>query len=514
MTIVAGVDFGTMSVRVSLIDDARGRLATGISEYPIVRSTADPHFAMQRPDDQFRALQRAFAAALAEGSIPGYLIQALAVDTTGSTVIPLDERLNPLGDYYLWCDHRAWREAAEITAKARACDLPALKACGGTYSSEWGFAKVLHWLRTHEEQRGQFYTAAENCDVVVAALCGIHFADELPRSVCAMGHKWMWNRALGGLPPEEFLTSVDPLLAGLRERLQGPYLTAGTVAGTLCGEWAEKLGLAPGIPISAGALDAHWDAVGAGCRPDDVVNVIGTSTCIMALGDRATPIPGVSGVVEGSIYPNKVGIEAGLSAVGDLFEAIACRAGSSVAALAAKVHYYRAGQTGLVRLAWDNGDRSVLINPHLTGVTLGWRLNHTAEDEFFAAVEGTAFHTRIILDRLQEYGVRIERVIHAGGIPQRSETLNRVYAGVLGKPILIPSSNATGLGSAIFAFLAAKTFRSVEEAQEALCLRYRVIEPDPADVRIYEDLLVRFRELYFTLGQSQWWSSNSQSTSI
>jgi L-ribulokinase len=316
-----------------------------------------------------------------------------------------------------------------------------------------------------------------------------------------MGHKWMWNRKLGGLPPQEFWEAVDPLLLGLRDRLQGRYLTSGTVAGELCGEWAGRLRLPSGIPVSAGALDAHWDAVGVGCRPGDVVNVIGTSTCIMALGGEARPIPGVSGVVEGSIYPDRVGIEAGLSAVGDLFEAIARRAGVKLAALSEKIQGYRAGQTGLLRFAWDNGDRSVLINPHLAGITFGWRLNHTAEDELFAAIEGTAFHTRIILERLADHDVRIDRVTHAGGIPQRNELLNQVYASVLGKPVLVPATDTTSLGSAIFAFLAAGTFKSIQEAQAALCPTYRVVEPAPNDVRSYEDIYGRFRELYFKLGR-------------
>ena len=501
MAIVAGVDFGTASVRVSIVDSERGGLGSGTVEYPVERNTDDPNFATQRPRDHEVALERAFFSALRTSRVPGRAVMALAVATTGSTVIPLDERLQPLDDYSLWCDHRAWREAVEITVKAREQRLAALDWSGGTYSSEWGFAKVLHWLRTHSEQRGRFHTAAEHCDLVTGVLCGVRDSDELARSVCAMGHKWMWNRQLGGLPSEDFLASVDPLLAGLRERLQGRYLTAGTVAGTLCGEWAHRLGLAAGIPVSAGALDAHWDAVGVGCRPGDVVNVIGTSTCIMALAETARPIPGVSGVVEGSIYPDMVGIEAGLSAVGDLFEAIARRAGSSVSALAGKLQGHSAGQTGLIRLVWDNGDRSVLVNAKLTGITFGWRLNHTAEDELFAAIEGTAFHTRIILERMREHGVGIDRVIHAGGIPHRNETLNHVYAGVLGKPILVPATDATSLGSAIFAFLAAGTFKSVEEAQEALSPRYRVIEPAPEDVRIYEDLFGKFRELYFTLGQ-------------
>jgi L-ribulokinase len=503
VTIVAGVDFGTASVRVSIIDSERGRLGFGAAPYPVLRSQGDANFATQRHADHCAALEAAFQAALAHADIEGRFVEALAVDTTGSTVVPVDEHFEPLGDYYLWCDHRAWREAAEITAKAREQGLAALEWCGGTYSSEWGFAKLLHWLRNNPAQRDRFHTALEHCDMMVATLCGMKNPAELPRSICAMGHKWMWNKTLGGLPSEAFLSSVDPLLSGMRQRLQGHYQTSGAIAGGLSDEWARRLGLQSGIPIPVGALDAHWDAVGAGCQLGDVVNVIGTSACIMALSEEARLIPGVSGIVPGSIHPDKLGIEAGLSAVGSLFDAIALRANASLADLTKGIKDHAAGQTGLLRFAWDDGDRSVLVDPTLRGITMGWRLNHTAADELFAAIEGTAFHTRIILDRLQEYGAPITRVIHGGGIPQRNDTLNRVYADVLNKPILVPDKDTTSLGSAIFAFLAAGTFKSVEEAQSVLSPGYRVVEPIAENVRIYEDDFAKFRELYFTLGRSQ-----------
>jgi L-ribulokinase len=503
MTIVAGIDFGTASVRVSIVDSERGRLSSGIAEYTVQRKRDDPDRATQRHAEHLAALEKAFNVALTSGTVDGADVRALAIATTGSTVIPVDERLQPLDDYYLWCDHRAWKEAAEITAKAREASLEALDWCGGTYSSEWGFAKLLHWLRHQPQQRERFYTAIEHCDLIAGTLCGIQEPEQLPRSICAMGHKWMWNLELGGLPSEAFLSSVDALLTGVRARLGGRYGTSNMIAGGLCEEWAKRLGLKAGIPIPIGALDAHWDAIGAGCRMGDVVNVIGTSTCIMALADTPRLIPGVSGVVQGSIHPGKVGIEAGLAAVGDLFDAIARRASTSVAALAAEIQNFRAGQTGLTRIAWDNGDRCVLTDARLRGITLGWRLDHTAADELFAAIEGTALHTRIILERLEEYGVPIGRVIHAGGIPQRNSMLNRIYASVIGKPILVPAADTTSLGSAIFAFLSAGAFQSVEEAQDALSPGYDVIEPVSADRDVYQDLYGRFRELYFRLGSGE-----------
>src|SRR5215475_9357572 len=297
MTIVAGIDFGTASVRVSILDSERGRLGFGTASYPVARRRDDADFATQRHADHCQALEAAFAAALADAKVKGTDIAALAIDTTGSTVVPLDEKLRPLGDYYLWCDHRAWREAGEITAKGRERKLAALDWSGGVYSSEWGFAKLLHWLRANPDLRGRFYTAAEHCDLMAATLCGITDPADMPRSVCAMGHKWMWNDALGGLPSDAFLSSVDPLLAGSHARLNGRYGTSDVIAGELSAEWARRLGLKAGIPIPIGALDAHWDAVGAGCQLGDVANVIGTSTCIMALSKESRLIPGVSGIV-------------------------------------------------------------------------------------------------------------------------------------------------------------------------------------------------------------------------
>ena len=501
MAIVAGVDFGTLSVRVSIVDHRKGRLGSATAEYPLFRKREDPDYATQRHSDHMSALVAAPKKALKNAGVPGSRVEAIALDTTGSTVIPVGAGLEPLDDYYLWCDHRAKDEAAQITAAAHRAKLPAIDWYGGVYSSEWGFAKLLHWLRHNPGKRKRMVTALEHCDMVAAVLCGIEEPSRVPRSVCAMGHKWMWNDSLGGLPPERFLVKVDPLLKGVRQRLAGRYETSDRLAGRLCDEWASRLGLKAGIPVPVGAFDAHWDAIGAGVREGDVVNVVGTSTCTMAIARKVDLIPGVCGVVKGSIHPDRFGIEAGLSATGDIFEAVARRAGASVAALSGELESYRAGQTGLLRLTWDNGDRTVLVNPELGGATLGWNLTHSAQDELFAAIEGTAFHTRVILDRMAAHGVPIRRVINGGGIPQKNEVLNRVYANVFNKPVLVPKQEVTSLGSAIFAFLAAGTFNSVEEAQEALCPSYRVVTPDSRRHKTYEKLYALYSKLYFALGQ-------------
>src|SRR5580693_7783697 len=497
MAIVAGVDFGTLSVRVSLVDSERGLIDSASAEYPLHRKREDPEYATQSHDDHMRALAAATREALKKTGIAGDQVQAIALDTTGSSVIPVGKDLRPLGEYYLWCDHRAKGEAAEITEAAHREGLEAIQWCGGIYSSEWGFSKLLHWLRHNPSKRAEFASAFEHCDMVAATLCGIGDPKRVKRSVCAMGHKWLWNAALGGLPSEAFLTKVDPLLSGVREKLDGEYRTSDCIAGTLSPYWAGELGLKPGIPIPVGAFDAHWDAIGAGCRTDDMVNVIGTSTCMIGITPAVNLVPGVCGVVQGSVHPLRTGIEAGLSAVGDIFNAISSRAATDVNTLSTGLEKYRAGQTGLLRMTWDNGDRTVLVNPNLRGVTLGWNLQSTAQDELFAAIEGTALHTRVILSRMEEHGVNIRRIINAGGIPQKNDVLNQVYANVLGRPVLVPSKSVTSLGSAIFAFLAAGTFQTIEEAQDKICPPHRVFEPQKSEQAAYDELFELFSRLYF-----------------
>jgi L-ribulokinase len=500
MTIVAGVDFGTLSVRVTLVDSVNGPIGTASASYPLHRRHDDPNFATQSHADQMAALAAATRDVLKTTGVDGAAVTAIALDTTGSSVIPVGEGLEPLDDYYLWCDHRAFAEAQEITQKAHELDFEGIQWCGGVYSHEWGFSKLLHWLRHNPQNRSRFVTALEHCDMVAATLCGITKVSDLKRSVCAMGHKWMWNPKWGGLPPEDFLVAVDPLFAGVRAKIGGQFLTSDHLAGHLSPKWAQALGLQAGIPIPVGAFDAHWDAIGSNIREGDAVNVVGTSTCIIAIARDPQLVPGVCGVVPGSVHPAYTGIEAGLSAVGDIFDAIAKRAGTTVGALSEGLEAYKAGQTGLLRLSWDNGDRTVLVNPELGGVTLGWNLIHTAQDELFAAIEGTAFHTRIILERMAEHGVRIDRVVNAGGIPQKSEVLNQVYANVLNKPVLVPAGIPTSLGSGIFALLAAGVYKTVEEAQAAVCLPLRTVEPNPRAAAVYEQIYKHYRNVYFALG--------------
>jgi L-ribulokinase len=375
-----------------------------------------------------------------------------------------------------------------------------LSGAAASTPHEWGFAKLLHWLRHNPDKRARFVTALEHCDMVAATLSGITTVSDLKRSVCAMGHKWMWNPNGTGCRRRSFWspsTRSSPASAPSSAANTSPATTWPAIF-RLNGPrpWA----CAPASPFPSAHSTPTGTPSAPTCREGDVVNVVGTSTCIIAMAREAQLVPGVCGVVPGSVHPAYTGIEAGLSAVGDIFDGIARRAGTTVAALSEGLDAYKAGQTGLLRLSWDNGDRTVLVNPELGGVTLGWNLVHTAQDELFAAIEGTAFHTRIILERMAEHGVRIDRVINAGGIPQKSEVLNQVYANVLNKPVLVPAGIPTSLGSGIFALLAAGAYKTIEEAQAAVCLPLRTVEPDPKAAAVYEQLYRLYRDVYFALG--------------
>jgi len=505
MTYVAGADFGTLSVRVTIMETESGKAVASVAEsYPLHRDPADPLIARQSHADHMEALTRAMRGAIAEAGIDGHAIAAFAADTTGSSVVVVDDQLEPLCDYYLWADHSAHHEADEITSLARAEGLEALDWCGGTYSHEWGYAKLLHFLRHNPDKRDRVGTALEHCDMLAATLSGVRDPAQVRRSVCAMGHKWMWSPKWGGYPPQAFLNRVDPLFDGINAKLDSPVGAAPEVAGHLCPEWAERLGLKPGIPIPFGAFDAHWDALGSGGRSGDVVNVVGTSTCFIAIAPAGIhPVPGICGAVPGSVTPDTTGIEAGQSATGDLFEAIARRAGSDVATLMQGLDSYRPGQTGLLRLTWDNGDRTVLVRPDLGGMTLGWDLGHSAADELHAAIEGMAMHTRIIHERIAETGMTIAHVINGGGIPQKNDVLNQIYADVLGTPVLVPESSPTGVGSCIMASVAAGIFGDIASAQERLAPPSRRFDPEPARQAVYEDLYALFRSVYMGFGAGE-----------
>ncbi len=506
MPIVAGADFGTQSVRVAIVDSARGPLGVGVAEYPVIRKRDDPDFATQSHASHMTALVAATRAAVRSAGVDGRDVRAIALDTTGSTVIPVDEHLEPLDDYYLWCDHRAKDEAALITDVAQRTKLPAIEYCGGVYSSEWGFAKLLHWLRHNPDKRARFATALEHCDMVAATLSGVTDARRVARSICAMGHKWLWNDSLGGFPPEEFFLAVDPLLAGIREKLgaRDRYRTSDRIGRT------SRRGVGGAARRSRQAFrfpSARSTPTGMRSAPASPKATSSMSSARVRASSPSRRTPRAFLVCAASwTVPYARGTSASKQ---DFRRAVrssrrlprAHRRRSTICR--ARSRRYRAGQTGLLRLTWDTGDRTVLVNPNLGGVTLGWNVSHDARDDLFAAIEGTAFHTRIVLERMAEHGVPIRRVINAGGVSQKNDVLNQVYANVLGKPVLVPERPVTVWARRFSRSWPPAHFETIDDAQRQLCPPHRIVEPDARSRQVYDRLYSVFKMLYFSLGNPE-----------
>jgi len=529
-----GVDFGTNSVRAVVVDLADGRtVGTSVFDYPsgeqgVLVDPRDPHLARQNPADYIHGLDASIAPALAEAERePGFSrarVIGIGVDTTGSTPLPVDADNQPLalhphlqGDLaahaWLWKDHTAAAEAAAITEAARQHAPEYLAVIGGTYSSEWFWSKIWRCLKVAP---GVFDAAAswvELADFVPALLAGVRDPRAIRRCVCAAGHKAMYSDAWGGLPSRAFLARLDPRLAELRDRLYDRAYPPDRAAGTLSAHWAETLGLAEGIAIAMGGFDAHYGAVGAGITAGTLVKIIGTSTCDCAIAPvtPAVPdVPGICGIVNGSIMPGHFGIEAGQSAVGDILKwwvERVCRGDDALhATLSAEAAASRPGASGLVALDWNNGNRTILVDPRLTGLIVGQTLHTTRAEIYRALIEATAFGARAIIERMIERGVPIERVVCCGGIAEKNDLFMQIYADVLDRPMLIAGSPQTpALGAAISAAVAAGAagggYASFEDAQAKMtALKTKRFAPDPRARAVYDELYGLYRELHDTFG--------------
>ncbi|MEM6550556.1 MAG: ribulokinase [Planctomycetota bacterium] len=529
-----GVDFGSNSARALVVDCADGReVASHVVAYPsgdagILLDPSQPDLARQHPGDYVVGFEQsvlgAINAAQADSAFSADRVVGLGVDTTGSTPMPVDAEGVPLGmtprfkgvlaaQAWLWKDHTAHAEAAEITALAESRGEPYLSKCGGVYSSEWFWAKVLKCLRVAPEVFAAAHSWVELADWVPAYACGRTHPDQLVRGICAAGHKAMFHPAWGGLPSEDFLAALDPKLAELRGRLYETAVPSSEPAGRLTEAVAERCGLPNGIQVAAGAFDAHHGAVGAGVAPGTLVKIMGTSTCDITTWpiDESQPlgdIPGLCGVVPGSVVADAYGLEAGQSAVGDLFGWVARQfgpAGSSDevhAALTEGAQRLAPGASGLLMLDWNNGNRTVLVNPRLSGLLVGQSLHTTAAEAYRAAVEATAFGALTIVNRFEAYGVTIDRVVNCGGIAEKSPFVMQVYADVLNRPMLVSRSAETcALGAAIFGSVVGGVHVSVAEAQAAMTgQKNRVYEPDPAAVAVYAELFELYRTLHDAFG--------------
>ncbi|MCX6564742.1 MAG: ribulokinase [Candidatus Aminicenantes bacterium] len=536
-----GLDFGTNSVRALLVDIRNGReLATAIHAYAsgregILLDPKNPSLARQDPADYLKGIEVAVRQTLAKAKKadkvfdPSQVI-GIGVDTTGSTPIPVDRDGTPLAFHkefkknlnamaWLWKDHTGFAEAAEITALAAREHPEYLAKCGGTYSSEWFFSKILHCLRVDPKVFDAAASWVECCDYIPAVLVGETRPEPILRGRCAAGHKAMFNAHWGGLPAKDFLAKLDPKLGGLRDRLYDKTFTSDAPAGKLAPAWAKKLGLAAGIPVAVGAFDAHLGAVGSGVFPGKFVKIVGTSTCDICVWPSDRPladVPGLCGIVDGSVLPGYFGLEAGQSAVGDIFNWFVkyVQPGGPVqdshASLTRQAAKLKPGQSGLLALDWNNGNRTILVDQRLTGLLLGQTLHTRPEEIYRALIEATAFGALTIIRRFEEYGIRIDEVINCGGIAEKNPLVMQIYADVIGKEMKIARSAQTcALGSAIAGAVAAGReaggYGTFPEAQAAMCgVKPRTFKPDPGNHKVYLELYKLYRQLHDAFGTKDW----------
>jgi len=536
-----GLDFGTSSVRALLVDVVNGdEIATSIFEYAtgqegIILDPADPHLARQHLQDYLKGLEVSVREVITEAkkakrNFESSQIIGIGIDTTGSTPLPVDRdgiplcfkdefKDNPNAYAWLWKDHTSTEESAMITELAAREHPEYLAKCGGTYSSEWFFSKVFHCLRTDLKVFEAAYSWAECCDYIPGVLTGTSRPEQVKRSRCAAGHKAMYSDEWGGLPDKEFLSKLDPKLGELRDRLYDISLTSDNKAGTLTEYWAEKLGLPVGLPVAVGAFDAHLGAVGSGVAPGKLVKIIGTSTCDVAVWSSDEPlddIPGVCGIVDGSVLPGFYGLEAGQSAVGDIFNWFVntilpggTEKGSHEA-LTVAAEKIKPGQSGLLALDWNNGNRTILVDQRLTGLLLGQTLHTRPEEIYRALIEATAFGALTIINRYEDYGVRIAEVINCGGIAEKNPLIMQIYADVMGREMKIARSAQTcALGAAIAgAVVAGKEaggYETFPDAQAAMCgIKKITFKHDLENHNVYQDLYRLYSQLHDAFGRKDW----------
>jgi L-ribulokinase len=540
-----GIDYGTDSVRSLIVDVATGEeVASAVYYYPRWKKgmycNASLNRFRQHPKDYLEGLEHTVKEAL--GQAPAHVAQNIAgisVDTTGSTPVAVDENgiplsltggfeENPNAMFVLWKDHTAVKEAEEINELAKKWEVDFTMFEGGIYSSEWFWAKILHVIRADAGVFRAAYSWVEHCDWIPALLTGNTNPKTLKRSRCAAGHKAMWHEAFEGLPSEEFLTALDPMLSGLRERLYRETYTCDVAAGNLSPEWAEKLGLSTDVVVGVGAFDAHLGAVGAEIEPYYLSKVMGTSTCDMLIapmeevGDKL--VNGICGQVDGSIVPGMLGLEAGQSAFGDIYawfkrllewplenilsetelvdEATRRRlidetSDKIISRLSEAAEKIPPEESGIVALDWMNGRRTPDANQNLKGAITGLSLGSDAPRIFRALVEATAFGSKAINDRFKEEGVRIDGVIALGGVAKKSPFVMQVVADVLNMPIKVArSEQACALGSAMAAAVASGVYENTAEAQKYMGGGIETeYHPNPENVEKYNLLYQKYRRL-------------------
>jgi L-ribulokinase len=525
-----GLDYGTNSARALVVDCSNGReIGTAVVDYPsghqgILLNPSDHHLARQNPADYVFALEKATLEALAaakaaDPSFSADQVIGIGMDGTGSSPIPVDKNniplasnekfsANPNAQCWLWKDHTSIPEATAITGTAAKLRPQYLAKIGGTYSSEWFWAKVWHCLKVDPDVFDAAFSWVELADFIPAVLGGVSDSREVKRGVCMAGHKALYADEWGGLPDKEFLSALDPKLADLRDRLYDEAHDASAIAGNLCPEWAAKLGLPEGIPIAIGEMDVHYGAIGCGVDEGTLVKVIGTSTCdcaVVSAEKTVADIPGICGIVKGAILPGYFGIEAGQSAVGDIFKWFVEGVLGDVslhASLTDEAATMKPGQSGLLALDWNNGNRTILVDQQLTGLLLGQTLYTTKSEIYRALIEATAFGARAIVDRIREYGVPVERIVCSGGIAEKNPLLMQIYADVTGCEMRVSrSSQSCALGSAIGAAVIAGAYPDFKSAQAAMTgLKDISYKPISGNQELYQKLYTLYQSLHDAFG--------------
>jgi L-ribulokinase len=534
-----GLDFGTNSCRSLIVDLADGtEFASHVFPYPsgkdgILLDPKEPNLARQNPEDYIEGIKETITEAISKAKEENTEFEAsniigIGVDTTGSSPLAINVAGQPLcflpefknnlnAMVWLWKDHTGHSEAAQITSLAKRIKPEYLNKIGGTYSSEWFWSKILHCLNTDPEVFKSAESFVEICDWIPAVLTGETNPKKINRSICAAGHKAMYNDEWGGLPNTEFLSALSPDLAPLRDKLYEKAFPSDQLAGRLSNEWAKELGLAPGIAIAVGAFDAHMGAVGAGIKPGTLVKILGTSTCdIMVAPDdeKLSDIPGVCGIVDGSVMPGYFGIEAGQSAVGDIFlwflnNLVPEKYGKTVDEkfenLALEAKKEKPGEHGLLALDWNNGNRTILVDVRLSGLLLGQTLHTKPHEIYRALIESTAFGALTIINRIEEYGVAVKEIVNCGGLAAKNPFLMQTYADITGRPMKISRSEQTpALGAAIFGAITAgkniSGFSNIAEAQNKVTGIKETFEPNSYNNLVYKKLYRLYKQLHDAFG--------------
>jgi L-ribulokinase len=543
---VIGIDFGTDSVRTVIVDAANGKeLSSAVFYYPRWKEGkyCDPvkNRFRQHPLDYLEGLEATIKEALAHApKDAAKKIKGISVDTTGSTPVAVNAsgrplaltsgfEENPNAMFIIWKDHTAVKEAEEINRLARSWGgIDYTKYEGSVYSSEWFWAKILHVLRNDQNVGMAAFSWVEHCDWIPALITGNNDPLAWKRSRCAAGHKAMWHESWDGLPSEEFLVKLDPLLEGLRDRLYRETYTSDVKVGTLSAEWSKRLGLPMDVAVGVGAFDAHMGAVGGEIEPYTLVKIMGTSTCDMLIapmhemGNKL--VRGICGQVDGSIIPGMLGLEAGQSAFGDVYawfkdvlmwplenmvaestlldaatkdKLIRQAADNMIDRLSQEAEKIPIDESDILALDWMNGRRTPDANQLLKGAITGLNLGSDAPRIFRALVEATAFGAKKIVERFRTEGVPIHGVIAMGGVAKKSRFIMQVVADVLNMSIKVPRSEQTcALGAAMCAAAASGIYSTIEEARQAMGSGFEeAYHPNPANSRKYEKLFQKYSRL-------------------